>query len=1582
MNKFLHLKTSSGRIFKVCVVTWLFVMQFNTTYAQWLANPVVTPNPVCAGSNITVSFTAKNGNGTPDYFTSTTWYAVYLSKPAVLAPFGDSTVYTYNVQSASTPPASSNGAEALISLSLALPSNLVASNNYSVFVLLGSPISTPTSLQSGAVRSPVFTVNATSGAAVIPNTTIFRDQSINIGTLSASIPFNTYSWTSNPAGFSSNSYNPVVSPTQATTYTLVESAGACGNASNSVTISVKDNLLIEKSVSGAYPVKPGDLVTYNVHYANLNTGSTAQNVIIRDSLPASTLFTYQTATSSPTYTTIPPLLSWSTISSMAAGATGAGDFTVQGRIGQPGTALGYDPLGYYISSGASTQTIINKVAIQNSITPSVTDTATIVVSQFCDIDMPVRDTGRIHTSTSSNFFYLLEVTNTGNINDRFTLTRDQNYGDVSINLTGFQDLSGNPITVTPWLAPGATYQYLVAFSTPGGTQPNKWNYSRIRAASAVCGISDTTLVNTFVYQGQQPDGANMLVTKTAVVSSVNNTLISSITAGQSFSYLVTARNQAGNAAKDILFRDTIPQNLIYNGTSNGTGFNMSYDGATRVLTAFYPVNNYRNTDPPLSFHINVTSTCLNVPQVVNRIYIGNSRGDSDPTNDIGTSTVTVLPNVNAPAAQSLTFCQGVGQTISIPDPGNPISVKWYSTSSGGTAFLSNSLTYTPSPALNSNITYYVSQYRTNDPTCESNRQPINIVVTPNFDITAEPGDSLTCGTYASFTLSTNLATGLTYSWFQSVDNGITWTVLSNNTTYSGVNTRSLQVLAANVLDGYLYRCEIKSGSCFTKYSVPAKVIKKPLNTWLGVNTNWMDPQNWCPGVPSASTDVIIPNGSINYPLITSTGPVARHITIGTTAKVEISTTGRLEVYGDVMNSGTLNNEGTIALLGNTLNTTFPGAAGNITNMSVLEFNKPGAAITLNKPVTIQTELRPLAGIFQLSESSITLQSNAIKTAFVSAVGANADFSYGTNGRFVVERYISQTRKWQLLSVPADTENRTIRSTWQEDGTNTPGLGVNITGPGGGNGLDGPSVTASMKFYNPAADDFTPVTNTISTQLKKPEGYFLYVYGDRNTTAYGGQGNPTKLRSTGKLYIGRAGAQNPPNATLVGANPYSWLMVGNPFASPIDFELWRNGNANIANYLTVWDPSVAGPDGFASGVYQTITFNPTTITVTPGGGYYPTNSPKSSGYIQSGQAFFIERSAAVSIDQPFLESHKVSNSRLTNRETPESEAAIKMFSSFIYQNDFMQDGNRVIISNDYSNDLDANDASKLTNPTVSFGMDRGTKWLSVETRNSIQAGDTIHYSMGGLWENNYRLAFAPVNMANPLLKAELVDRYTNTKIEISLSDSSFVNVTMDNNPASRAYNRFYLVFSNSNIIVLPVTFIDVKAIRNTDRSINVQWKVANEVNIQRYEVQRSADGLNFTGILNNEASNSNNYTKTDLSPLAFDNFYRIKAIGTAGDITYSKTVKVSPEKGAPAIVISPNPVKNGEMNMQLHNIPAGAYSVEIINAAGQLVHSGRINLTANSYSDTMKVNAISSGLYHVSIRNAAQEIVFKETVMFE
>src|SRR5688572_5571553 len=88
---YVHANANSGRLIQFAVskilpliITFLFSF-VSLTYSQSIAVNTITPTTVCAGSTITVSFTATNGNGL--LFKNTTPYYAYLSQPGGAASF-------------------------------------------------------------------------------------------------------------------------------------------------------------------------------------------------------------------------------------------------------------------------------------------------------------------------------------------------------------------------------------------------------------------------------------------------------------------------------------------------------------------------------------------------------------------------------------------------------------------------------------------------------------------------------------------------------------------------------------------------------------------------------------------------------------------------------------------------------------------------------------------------------------------------------------------------------------------------------------------------------------------------------------------------------------------------------------------------------------------------------------------------------------------------------------------------------------------------------------------------------------------------------------------------------------------------------------------------------------------------------------------------------------------------------------------------------------------------------------------------------------------------------------------------------
>jgi hypothetical protein len=220
-----------------------------------------------------------------------------------------------------------------------------------------------------------------------------------------------------------------------------------------------------------------------------------------------------------------------------------------------------------------------------------------------------------------------------------------------------------------------------------------------------------------------------------------------------------------------------------------------------------------------------------------------------------------------------------------------------------------------------------------------------------------------------------------------------------------------------------------------------------------------------------------------------------------------------------------------------------------------------------------------------------------------------------------------------------------------------------------------------------------------------------------------------------------------------------------------------------------------------------------------------------------------------------------------------------------------------------------------------------------------------------------------------LHAYLIDRYTNSKTAMSMTDSSLINFSITEDVNSQAADRFILVFKKAKKDSDKT--ITLYASHDQGRSIHINWKADDETDISKYELERSVDGKHFKIISNETAtrkySGTEAYSYMDEEPLSNDNFYRIKTFSPDGQVQYSAVVKVSLVKPASAIAVSPNPVVDKKINLRFTNQPAGNYHVELINNLGQVVYNNRFNINGVIVLKTIEpVTDLAPGSYRLSI----------------
>ena len=159
--------------------------------------------------------------------------------------------------------------------------------------------------------------------------------------------------------------------------------------------------------------------------------------------------------------------------------------------------------------------------------------------------------------------------------------------------------------------------------------------------------------------------------------------------------------------------------------------------------------------------------------------------------------------------------------------------------------------------------------------------------------------------------------------------------------------------------------------------------------------------------------------------------------------------------------------------------------------------------------------------------------------------------------------------------------------------------------------------------------------------------------------------------------------------------------------------------------------------------------------------------------------------------------------------------------------------------------------------------------------------------------------------------------------------------------------------------LPAKYISFDVQVKADKTVSLRWKTGDETNIDHFEIERSADGINWNSLANVFPQLSREYSYTDLSPDEGINYYRVKEADIDGTFFYS-TVKSVMLENETKFLIWPNPASE-----VLHaRLPFAKGIFEMIDASGRILFSNVIN----SNNITIPMLQLRPGEYFLQIHN--------------
>jgi len=177
--------------------------------------------------------------------------------------------------------------------------------------------------------------------------------------------------------------------------------------------------------------------------------------------------------------------------------------------------------------------------------------------------------------------------------------------------------------------------------------------------------------------------------------------------------------------------------------------------------------------------------------------------------------------------------------------------------------------------------------------------------------------------------------------------------------------------------------------------------------------------------------------------------------------------------------------------------------------------------------------------------------------------------------------------------------------------------------------------------------------------------------------------------------------------------------------------------------------------------------------------------------------------------------------------------------------------------------------------------------------------------------------------------------------------------------------------------LPVNIKTFNAKLNNGK-VNLSWTVGTETNVNRYEVERSANGKDFVKVATVTALGNASYSVSDANPLIGINYYRLQGVdndGTLSPFNELRSVKLSTLENSNAVVY-PNPLVGNVINVSLSNYAGGDYQYKLVDALGKVVQQGNIKNNGSETSAIAVSNSLNKGIYLLHLIAGEQVIQSK------
>jgi hypothetical protein len=203
---------------------------------------------------------------------------------------------------------------------------------------------------------------------------------------------------------------------------------------------------------------------------------------------------------------------------------------------------------------------------------------------------------------------------------------------------------------------------------------------------------------------------------------------------------------------------------------------------------------------------------------------------------------------------------------------------------------------------------------------------------------------------------------------------------------------------------------------------------------------------------------------------------------------------------------------------------------------------------------------------------------------------------------------------------------------------------------------------------------------------------------------------------------------------------------------------------------------------------------------------------------------------------------------------------------------------------------------------------------------------------------------------------LVYRRAADNVYVTATGSS---IDLDNNYVSLSMTGIPIIgiTAVNNNVTLPITISEFTAGSELDK-VKLEWQTTYEQQNDRFEIERSTDGINFTVIATIEGANvltGHRYVSYDYHPVQGVNFYRLVQYDIDGaKKNYGIRKVVMGSAGKVVMIAYPNPTTNN-LNISLQNYSGDKIHTALYNLQGSLISTEDIQMQQgrNTYPINLK-----------------------------